>query len=189
MTVEKRHASGIEHRAADGKRTLKGYAAVFNSEAVIGGYMREVIAPGAFKAALKGDVRALVDHDSGRIIGRTKSGTLRLSEDAKGLAVEIDVPDTRDGNDLWTLVERGDLDAMSFGFAVTKQEWDETGDMPLRTIREVELYEVSAVAFPAYADTSIAMRSLEEARAALPTATPAIRARLKMKLGLRDRAA
>lgn len=160
---------GVETRAEDDKRTLVGYAAVFNSPADIGGWWIEEIAPGAFADALGADVRALVDHDPGRVIGRTKSGTLRLSEDSKGLRVEVDVPDTTDGNDLWTLVERGDISGMSFGFRVTKQEWDETQDPPRRTIQAIELFEVSAVAFPAYDDTTIGKRALEEFRAARQT--------------------
>lgn len=164
--IEKRGGlHGVEARADDEKRTLVGYAAVFNSDTSIGDWWIERIAPGAFAATIGGDVRALVDHDMGRVIGRTKSGTLRLSEDDRGLRVEVDVPNTTDGNDLWTLVERGDISGMSFGFRVTKQEWDETGDVPIRTIQAVDLFEVSAVAFPAYDDTTIGKRSLESARA------------------------
>lgn len=163
--IEKRsNISAVEHRADDGKRTLVGYAAVFERLADIGGWFQEQIAPGAFTDAIKGDIRALVDHDTGRVIGRTVSGTLRLAEDGTGLRVEIDVPDTTDGNDLWVLVERGDISGMSFGFRVTKETWDETGDVPIRTIQALTLIEVSAVAFPAYDDTTIGLRSLEAAR-------------------------
>lgn len=165
MSLETRTlARTPEVRATDKGRTIGGYAAVFNSEADIGGYFREVIAPGAFKDALSQDVRALIDHDSGRVIGRTKAGTLRLSQDDTGLAVEIDLPDTNDGRDLGTLIERGDVSGMSFGFIVTKQTWDETQDPPLRTVEAIDLREVSVVAFPAYDDTSIALRSLDKAR-------------------------
>lgn len=153
-----------ELRADDNGKTVKGYAAVFNQETDIGGSFREVIAPGAFKGSLGNDVRALVDHDSGRVIGRSKAGTLRMKEDKHGLAVEIDLPDTTDGRDLAKLLERGDISGMSFGFRVTHDEWDETKEIPTRTIRAVELFEVSAVAFPAYEGTDIALRSLEEAR-------------------------
>lgn len=145
-------------------RTIAGYAAVFNSETDIGGMFREQIAPGAFKSSLSADVRALFDHDTSHVLGRTKAGTLRMSEDAHGLAVEIDLPDTQTGRDLRESMARGDIDGMSFGFRVTKQEWDESGETPLRTIREVELFEVSVVTFPAYADTEVALRSLDEAR-------------------------
>lgn len=166
MEIEKRGGTlGVETRADNGKRTLTGYAAVFNSDAVIHDFFVERIAPGAFAGAVaNADVRALVDHNMGRVIGRTKSGTLRLREDERGLLAEIDVPNTTDGNDLWELVERGDISGMSFGFRATKQEWDETGDMPVRTIQDLELFEVSAVAFPAYDDTTIGRRSLEAAR-------------------------
>lgn len=165
MTMERRALTAApELRADGGAKVARGYAALFNSETDIGGYFREKIAPGAFKDAIGGDIRALIDHDTGRVIGRSASGTLRLSEDEKGLFVEIDLPDTTDGRDLAVQLERGDISGMSFGFAVTHDEWDETGDIPLRTIHAVELYEVSAVAFPAYGDTSIALRSRDEAR-------------------------
>lgn len=154
-----------EIRADADKRTLAGYAAVFNSAADIGGNFREVIAPGAFRETLlTSDVRALIDHDSGRLIGRKSNGTLRLVEDERGLSVEIDLPNTSDGRDLAELVSRGDLDGMSFGFVVRRDEWDETGDIPTRTIHAMDLREVSAVTFPAYDDTSLAMRSLDKAR-------------------------
>ncbi|MBZ9873482.1 HK97 family phage prohead protease [Mesorhizobium sp. BR1-1-9] len=195
--IEKRGGVyGVETRAEDGKRTLSGYAAIFNSDTTIGDYFIERIDPGAFNSALSADVRALVDHDTGRVIGRTKSGTLRLAVDTRGLRVEIDVPDTADGRDLWTLVERGDISGMSFGFRVTKQSWDETGDMPVRTVLEVELYEVSACAFPAYDDTTLGIRSLTEWRDANhneitnPAATSvnwAAATRLAMRLDLKVR--
>jgi len=163
MTLEKRAlATPPELRVADGVNTAKGYAALFNSRMQFGDWFEEEVAPGAFTETLKSaDVRALIDHNSGRVIGRSAAGTLRLSEDAKGLAVEIDLPDTTDGRDLATLMERGDISGMSFGFRVTKETWDETGDIPLRTIQACDLFEVSAVAFPAYEDTEIALRSLE----------------------------
>lgn len=167
MSRERRATSKRpEIRAAgDVGKVARGYAALFNSETNIGGYFREVIAPGAFADAIKSsDVRALIDHDTGRVIGRTTAGTLRLSEDSTGLAVEIDLPDTSDGRDLAVQLERGDISGMSFGFRVTHDEWDETGDIPKRTIHAVELFEVSVVAFPAYDDTSIALRSLDAAR-------------------------
>lgn len=200
--IEKRTLlENVETRAEDDKRTLVGYAAVFNSPADIGGWWIETIAPGAFANSIGGDVRALVDHDAGRVIGRTKSGTLRLSEDSKGLRIEVDIPNTTDGNDLWTLVERGDISGMSFGFVVTKQTWDETVEPAKRTIEEVELFEVSAVAWPAFDDTSIGKRSLEEHRAAIAASEPeleipvvapvkraaATRARLKMDLDFKVR--
>lgn len=164
MKLERRALTAPLEVRADGQ-TVAGYAAVFDSVTDIGGMFREKIAPGAFKPSLKGDVRALWNHDSSHVLGRTKAGTLRLNEDDKGLAVEIDLPDTQAGRDLRENMRLGNVDGMSFGFRVTKQEWDETGDTPLRTIQEVELFEVSAVTFPAYEDTELALRSLNDERA------------------------
>lgn len=180
----------VEVRAAANGRTIVGYAAVFNSDADIGDAFREVIAPGAFSDAVNEDVRALISHDSGRVIGRTKAGTLRLRQDDTGLAVEIDLPDTSDGRDLATLIERGDISGMSIGMIVTKQTWDETVEPPRRTIEAVSLREVSVVAFPAYDDTSIALRSLDEIRReqrAKNFSAAATRLRLKADLDLRVR--
>ncbi|KFL27037.1 peptidase U35 [Devosia sp. 17-2-E-8] len=155
----------VERRADGDKVTVVGYAAVFGEVADIGGWFEETLARGAFTETLKtADVRAYFDHDRGRVLGRSSANTLRLKEDAKGLHVEIDLPDTSDGHDVATLVERGDISGMSFGFSVLRQEWDETVDPPRRTILEVELREVSVVAEPAYDGTSIARRSLETAR-------------------------
>lgn len=161
----------IEVRATEktegGKNTLRGYAAVFNkdSEEMYG--FRERIAPGAFKKTIQeGDIRAFWNHDTSRIIGRTKNNTLRLSEDKVGLAVEIDPPDTQDARDYVTLVEEGYVDQMSFGFQVVKDSWeyDKKGDIVMRTLHEVKLFEVSPVSIPAYPDTSISARALDKAR-------------------------
>lgn len=166
MTLERRATTKApELRAADAGKVAVGYAALFNAKTDIGGYFIESIAPGAFTDTLrKSDVRALIDHDTGRVIGRSSAKTLRLKEDEDGLYVEIDLPDTSDGRDLAVQLERGDITGMSFGFRVTHDEWDESGKVPIRTIHQVELYEVSAVAFPAYDDTTIGLRSLDEAR-------------------------
>ncbi len=154
-------ADSIERRAfvevrADGRR-LEGYAATFGSEAKIGSIV-ETIAPGAFKDAIGGDVLALFDHDQGKVLGRTRSGTLHLSEDAKGLAFKLELPDTQAGRDILALAQRGDLGGMSFGFTVPRggDSWD--GDR--RTLEKVDLKEISVVsAWPAYPDTSLALRS------------------------------
>jgi hypothetical protein len=158
----------LEIRAAvaeDGKRTIVGYAAIFNSETDVCGYWTEVVAPGAFASSLReNDVVALYSHDTGRVIGRMSAKTLRVEEDDKGLKVEIDLPDTTDGRDLAVLIERGDITGMSFGFCTRKQEWDETVEPPKRTILDVDLIEVTVTAFPQYDDTEIGLRSLEGAR-------------------------
>lgn len=160
----------LEIRSAAGEagttvRTVTGYAAVFNSPTDVCGLWTEVIAPGAFKRSLQeNDVVAVYHHDGARVLGRSSSGTLRLQEDAKGLKVEIDLPDTTDGRDLAVLIERKDVKGMSFGFCTRKQEWDETIDPPKRTIQEAHLIEVTVTAFPQYDDTEIGLRSLEGAR-------------------------
>lgn len=141
-------------------RRLEGYAATFGTEARIGGFT-EVIAPGAFRAALTGDVLALLDHDASRVLGRTKSGTLRLTEDARGLAFSLDLPDTSAGRDVLALAERRDLGGMSFGFVVPRG--GETWSGEKRTLHTVDLKEISIVsAWPAYPDTEIALRSRGE---------------------------
>lgn len=181
----------VERRADGDTTTVSGYAAIFGEVAAIGGYFNEVMARGAFTNTLKtADVRAYFDHDRGRVLGRSSAGTLRLLEDGKGLAVEIDLPDTSDGRDTRTLIERGDISGMSFGFVVLRQEWDESGEIPLRTILEVELREVSIVSEPAYDGTTIALRSLDSARKERRQqnfSAAAMRRRLKTDLDLRIR--
>jgi len=162
----------LELRAAsaDGELvTASGYAALFGVETDIGCggrvYWREKIAAAAFAKSLReNDVVALHSHNTGRVVGRMKAGTLTLREDAKGLAFENPLPDTSDGRDLNVSIERGDIAGMSFGFCTTRQEWDETVDPPTRTVLEAELYEITYTAFPAYPDTTVGLRDLENAR-------------------------
>lgn len=159
----------LEFREADGKTTIAGYAAVFNRETVIGGGtwgFREQIAPGAFDEALgRDDVRALFNHNPDILLGRTASGTLRLSVDKKGLRYEVDLPDTAQARDVRTLIQRGDVSGSSFAFRVEDEgaQWDETevkkGKLPLRTITRAELFDVSPVTYPAYPQTSVSARS------------------------------
>ena len=154
-------AASLERRAFAEIRTsgrrIEGYAATFGSEAQIGTIV-ETIAPGAFRASLGGDILALLDHDMGRVLGRTRSGTLRLNEDSRGLAFSLDLPDTQAGRDVLELAQRNDLGGMSFGFVVPKggDRWQ--GER--RTLQTVGLREISVVsAHPAYPDTSLALRS------------------------------
>lgn len=144
---------------------VSGYAAVFGEAADIGGYFTEIIARGAFKEAIgRDDVVFLINHD-GLPLARTRSGTLKLVEDSKGLRIDtvLDAEDP-DVKSITGKMKRGDLDKMSFAFRATKQVWDETTDPPTRTITEVELFDVSIVTQPAYDGTSIALRSLDDAR-------------------------
>lgn len=117
----------IEERAAkDGtkKECLRGHAAVFNQETVVAGWFREIILPGAFSNTIQeDDQRALFNHDPNFVLGRRMAGTLRLSEDSQGLAIEIDPPDTQFCRDLvLTPIKRGDIDQMSFSFRIKKQD-------------------------------------------------------------------
>lgn len=156
MTIERRF---VTHELRAKGRRLEGYAAVFGAEARIGGGIIETIAPGAFRDTLTAnpDILALVDHDPARVLARTRSGTLRLSEYSRGLAFDLDVPDTQAGRDVLALAERGDLGGMSFGFTSR----DEARDGDRRELRAVDLFEVSVVAaFPAYAATAVTARSL-----------------------------
>lgn len=143
---------------------VEGYAAVFNSDSEDMGFI-ERIAPGAFKKALKtSDTRALFNHDSNIILGRTSAGTLELKEDKKGLFMSIIPPDTQLIRDMVLApIERGDITQQSFGFTVKADKWKEIdGKTPIRTITEIgELFDVSPVTFPAYPDTDVALRSLE----------------------------
>ena len=140
-------------------RRLEGYAATFGTPADIGGRFVETIAPGAISGSIraKSDVLALVDHDPSRVLARTRSGTLRLAEDSRGLAFDLDVPDTQAGRDVLALAERNDLGGMSFGFTAL----DEHRDGDRREVRSVELHEISVVlAWPAYSGTVVQARAL-----------------------------
>jgi HK97 family phage prohead protease len=185
--MTERETRSVPLEAPKTGRTLTGYAALFDSPADIGGMFIEKLAYGAFTRALSGDVHAVLNHDFGRVIGRTLSGTLRLRQDAKGLRVEIDLPDSPDGQTAFELVKRRDLTGMSFSFLPLVEQWDDTGDMPVRTLREVELFEVSIVARPAYADTSIAARTLERHKAAGIGAVGVTRARMRLAQRLAEK--
>lgn len=174
---EKRFSiSNFEVRAEGEKKRVVGYAAMFNKRSVnFGGEdypMFEVIEPGAFSGVLTNDVRALVDHQGGlTTLARTKSGTLKLSEDEIGLRYEFEVPDTQAGRDLVTILERGDIDQSSFGFQVNRdgqrfEDIEEDGKaVTIRTISKVSrLLDVSPVTFPAYPDTVAVTRSFDEYR-------------------------
>jgi HK97 family phage prohead protease len=154
---------------------ITGWAAVFNSRSVdLGGFV-EMIEPGAFSQTLKsGDVRLLINHDgNGLPLARTKSGTLRLHEDRRGLKFDAVLPDTEAGRSAWEAVRRGDVDGMSFGFNVIRDSWQQAGGEVLRTLREVSLAEVSLVGWPAYpGTTAVAVPQQAEAQRATPQADP-----------------
>lgn len=138
---------------------ISGYAAVFNSKTSIGSYFEEVIAPGAFSKAISenGDIRALFNHDWNNVLGRTKSGTLRLEEDERGLKFEVELPNTTVARDLAESMRRGDINQCSFGFFPTEETWDYSVEPAMRTINEVDLFEISVVSIPAYEDTEVSL--------------------------------
>ena len=144
---------------------IDGYFAVFNSIYEIGPDMSESIAPGAFSKALAGgDIRALVNHDTTLVLGRTKAGTLELREDSRGLWGSITInPNDRDAMNLYERVKRGDVDQCSFGFGEPyTEETDFRDDGSVHwTLTEVNLHEVSACTFPAYQETNISARAAE----------------------------
>lgn len=143
------------------KPCIEGYFAVFDSNYEIGPGMSESIAPGAFSDTLSGDIRALINHDTTLVLGRTKAGTLTLKEDSRGLWGHIDInPDDVEAMNLYSRVKRGDVDQCSFGFQIRSEDTDirENGDVHW-TIKAVELFEVSCCTFPAYEATNISARS------------------------------
>lgn len=162
----------IELRAYDEdgkkKKTARGYGAVFNQRSLDLGGFEEIVSPSAFDEVLENDVRGLFNHDPNFVLGRTTSGTLRLDVDETGLRYEIDLPDTQTVRDLVIEpMERGDITGSSFGFMVDEDEWSEGDDGRItRNIHKVgKLLDVSPVTYPAYPDTTVAMRSMSAATA------------------------
>lgn len=194
------NSDGIERRAftadgfkvetrEDGKPRLIGHAAVFNSLSEDLGGFREQIAPGAFADAIAGDdVRALFNHDPNFILGRNRSKTLVLSEDARGLAIEVMLPDTQMVRDLVLApIERGDVSQMSFGFSVRPggQDWakDDEGRV-IRTLKKLRLYDVSPVVYPAYPETDVAVRSFADWKKTVDVQAPPDFGVMRRKLDL-----
>ena len=173
MTTERRFLNRCEavpalkvEKRDDGKRVVVGYGAVFHraghpgTEYRLWDNVKERVMPGAFdRALLEDDVRGLHNHDTNRLLGRTKSGTMRLSVDQIGLRYEIDLPDTPTGNEVGTAIERGDMSGSSFSFAQRKVMWAQDGDDEVRELHDVALFDVGPVVFPAYEATTADLRS------------------------------
>lgn len=142
------------------ERVIEGYFSVFNSETELFPGAFEEIAPGAFDNTLSGDIKALINHNHELVLGRTKSNTLELKTDSRGLygVIKINENDT-DAVNLYERVKRGDVDQCSFGFRVVKEEEEFRDDGSIKwTVTEADLKEVSVVTFPAYEDTSVQAR-------------------------------
>ena len=167
MPIERRTANeGVELREEGDTLTAVGYAATFDRFSQnLGGFV-EQIRSNAFVSTLKqADVRALFNHEPDHLLGRSTTGTLRLSEDDHGLHYEVDLPNTTLGRDVAELLRRGDISGSSFGFRTISDEWGETDDgYPLRPPTEVALRDVGPVTFPAYTSTEASLRSLADDR-------------------------
>jgi len=174
-------ASEFTTREDGEARIIEGYFAVFNSNYEIGPGMTESIAPGAFSNTLGADVRALINHDSTLVLGRNKAGTLELREDSHGLWGKIIInPNDTDAMNLYSRVQRGDVNQCSFGFDILEEETDYLpNDSVHWTILRVKLYEVSVVTFPAYEETAVVARQREFAAAKLERWKETMRHRLK----------
>jgi HK97 family phage prohead protease len=166
--IEKRSINVELRVVGDGdKRKLVGTPIVYNKDSEDMGFI-ERIKPGAATEALKtSDVRLLYGHNSSSLLplGRTSAGTLRAVETKKGIDIEADPPDTQFARDLITAIERGDVQDMSFGFTVADDIWETIDGKDVRTITKFrELYDFSYVAFPAYSDTTVAIRERDKHR-------------------------
>ena len=140
---------------------IDGYFAVFDSPYVLWDGATEIVKPGAFAGCLSGDIRALIDHDTRLVLGRTKAGTLELREDARGLYGTIKINrDDADAMSLYARVQRGDVDQCSFGFDIEEETFVDLGGGQCRwEINKVNpLYEVSVVTYPAYEETAVKAR-------------------------------
>lgn len=177
--------SDLRTRREDGADpVIEGYFAVFNSNYQISNDLSESVAPGAFAKSLEeNDVRALVNHDTTLVLGRTKSGTLELKEDDKGLFGTIQVnPNDRSAMDLYERVSRGDVDGCSFGFDIRAEETDISDDGSVHwTMTDIDLAEVSCCTFPAYQETNISARA-DDAAEIRKREICALKERLKKKL-------
>lgn len=168
-TRQTRSVASEFHTREDGEALLiEGYFAVFNSNYNIADGLSESIEPGAFTDTISGDVRALINHDTSFVLGRTKANTLTLKQDARGLWGQIVInPDDSDAMNLYARVKRGDVDQCSFGFDILEEEtvFSDDGSSVHWKIKKVRLYEVSVCTFPAYEETSVKARQQDAATA------------------------
>lgn len=178
-------AQQFQTRSANDDLFIEGYFSVFNSEYPLWEGASEIVKPGAFTNSVSGDVRALINHDSSLVLGRTKAGTLALRQDERGLWGSIRINrDDVDAMNLYARVQRGDVDQCSFGFDIKRETFVDLGDGKCRwEIEEVDpLYEVSVCTFPAYTETSVSARKQDLAEIEKRRAE-AWRSNMKKKLG------
>lgn len=169
--MERRIVSGkgeLRVVGGDGEaKRIVGHAAVFNELSEPLGGFRERISPGAFARAIREgqDVRGLFNHDSNLILGRTSAGTMKISEDDKGLAYEITPPDSDQARALVESIRRGDVTGNSFSFMTMTDKWETINGETIRTLIDVDLFDVGPVVWPAYPQTDVALRSLDRWKA------------------------
>lgn len=153
-------ATNFQTRSEEDKKVIEGYFIVFNSETELWPGAYEEVAPEALDNTINDDIRALVNHDMNLVLGRTKNNTLDLRVDEKGLWASIEINENDlDAMNLYERVKRGDVDQCSFGFRILEEDTEHNDDGTIKwTIREIELFEVSVVTFPAYEETSVQAR-------------------------------
>lgn len=181
--MERRYVSGVELRAIsqDGQRSISGHAAKWNrySEKLGGNSFREMLKPGAFTSSLqdaRSDVTCLMNHDPSLLLGRQRSGTLRVKEDSIGLHFRCSLPDTTAGNDAYNLIQRGDLRGCSFAFQIPDggdsfemiDDPEDGSRIALRTITRASLLDCSVVTSPAYPDTDVSTDGVTELNSYFP---------------------
>lgn len=160
MRVMQLRSGEFQTREDNGDLIIEGYFAVFNSNYEMWEGASESIAPGAFDSSLAGDIRALTNHDTTLVLGRTKANTLELKSDSHGLWGHVKVnPKDSDAVNTYERVKRGDVDQCSIGFMIRSEETDFRDDGSIHwTITDVELFEVSVCTFPAYEETGVTAR-------------------------------
>ncbi len=171
MTTERRQwrfpLTELRFDENDGERRISGHPAVFNSWSLPIWDFRERVEPGAFSETIRSDdVVALFNHDPNLLLGRSRNGTLTLAEDARGLLMDVRLPDTTNARDTWELVKRGDVNGGSFGFEVLEDRWERSSAPGIswdRSLMKVRLWDVSPVVFPAYPASDMESRSLLDA--------------------------
>lgn len=153
-------STDFQTREDDNGKWIEGYFAVFNSNYDIAPGMSESIAPGAFDNSISNDIRALINHDTTLVLGRTKAHTLELKQDERGLWGRINInPNDVDAMNLYSRVQRSDVDQCSFGFNIIGEETDFREDGSIHwTMTDLDIHEVSCCTFPAYEETNIVAR-------------------------------
>lgn len=175
--------ANFQTREADGAKYIEGYFVRFDSVYTICPGVTESISPNAFDNTINDDIRALIDHETRLVLGRTTVGTLRLSIDDKGLYGVITVNENdSDAMNLYARVQRGDVSQCSFGFIIIAEERQvkDNGDIHY-LIKEVRLFEVSVVTFPAYEETSVTARTRDYQKMRIEERKKKLKERLEAK--------